>query len=756
MISNQLLRHQEASINSIRMHPEIPFVFLIGGFGCLTGDSILTTPEGPVSMYKFQGGPVLTPLGFRNASLPIPARSEVVSVEAGDFQIHCNGAHLLKSSDGNWIRVSRLLARLLVKSICSNPLETIQDNSLKAQHEGVQHWMQTVLDYLYCYLFCFHFDDAQLRLLEEGVQDVTPLLEYAHDNNPECYEDGRILPLCIRLLSLLYPLSKRHSMSLKDHLVSVFEVLTSESYQKLREDFCATLELSQCLKDPDQLTVEVQGSIFQISAYNTSLFDIRIISDKETQIPLKNITFYGIDTTYRMHVEEAECFYANGLLHHNCGKSFTDVQLCLFLYHAYKNSKEPITIGILGVTIKLLKQTVIADLERAFDAGNITYRDNSQAGTITVGQVTFVYLAMQNPDDIYAFNFHCAICDEIDEVPSERVKKIVTAIQERCRVVMPAGKDMPSRDPFIFFSTTAQGLGGTYQLIEYFKKKQIPYIKIRGRTQDNTNLAKSQLELLRGLYTEDEARAYLDGEFVNLSTGLVYPEFDATKHKYMRFKVREGKAIPVLDAYGHEIPTKDAQGNIIGRKETYQGGDVIYVGQDFNAGYNAAVEIIERGGKMFIINSHHWNYVGDGARQLRELYPNNKIVLIPDANGKEIMSGFVEEFEAYNIEIHWNNINPSILERITGINKALRFGLLYVFEDQDKLLMGLETRDFDDNGKPRKGKGPEALDHHCDATEYAFWHIIHTIHGYDKILEAIKAVHHIKQQVRDAEVKEAA
>ena len=423
----------------------------------------------------------------------------------------------------------------------------------------------------------------------------------------------------------------------------------------------------------------------------------------------------------RMHPEIPFVFLIGGF---GCGKSFTDVQLCLFLYHAYKHSKEPITIGILGVTIKLLKQTVIADLEKAFDAGNITYRDNSQAGTIKVGQVTFVYLAMQNPDDIYAFNFHCAICDEIDEVPSERVQKIVTAIQERCRVVMPAGKDMPSRDPFIFFSTTAQGLGGTYQLIEYFKEKKLPYIKIRGRTQDNTNLAQSQLKLLRGLYTEDEARAYLDGEFVNLSTGRVYPEYDARKHAYMCFKVKP--------------------------EET------IYVGQDFNAGYNAAVEMVERNGKIFVVNTHHWNYVGDAARQLRELYPTNRIVMIPDANGKEIMSGFVEEFEQYNVEIHWNNINPSILERITGINKAFRFGNLYVFQDQKKLLLGLETRDFDDMGKPRKGKGPDALDHHCDAFEYGFWHIIHTIKGYNKILEAIKAVHHIKDQIRNAEVREVA
>lgn len=126
--------------------------------------------------------------------------------------------------------------------------------------------------------------------------------------------------------------------------------------------------------------------------------------------------------------------------------------------------------------------------------------------------------------------------------------------------------------------------------------------------------------------------------------------------------------------------------------------------------------------------------------------------MIPDANGKEIMSGFVEEFEKYNVEICWNNINPSILERITALNKAFRFGNLFVFDGLKKLQMGFETRDFDDNGKPRKGKGPNALDHENDACEYGFWHIIHTIKGYDKILEAIKAVHHVKQQIRDAEV----
>ena len=395
---------------------------------------------------------------------------------------------------------------------------------------------------------------------------------------------------------------------------------------------------------------------------------------------------------------------------YGCGKSATDVALCLYLYESYHDSPEPVTVGIFGVTIKLLKQTVVADLERAFERGGIAYKDNSQAGTIKAGNVTFVYLAMQNPDDIYAFNFHCAICDEIDEVPAEKVMPIVTAIQERCRKTMPAGHHMPSRPPFICFTTTAQGLGGTYQLLKHLEKRDLPYIKIRGRTADNTSIDPQQLELLMGLYDGDERRAFLEGEFVNLSTGRVYPVFDMSKHRI--------NPIPLMP------------------------GEHVFVGQDFNAGYNAAVICIVRGNIIYAVREERWDYVGDAAVKLREMFPNSQITFIPDASGKEIMSGFAEEFSRNNIDIHWNNVNPSITERITAVNNAFRYGQLFIFDGLESLLLGLETRDFDDMGKPRKGKGPKALDHHCDAFEYAVWHIIHTITGYDRLLDKIAAVHH--------------
>lgn len=397
---------------------------------------------------------------------------------------------------------------------------------------------------------------------------------------------------------------------------------------------------------------------------------------------------------------------------YGCGKSFTDVQVLLILISAYMNSPVPLTFGLIGVTIKLLSQTVLKDVESALDRANIPYKDNSQKGQLIVGSITFIYLAMSNPGDIYAHNFCGALVDEMDELPAEKVLEVVKAVQERCRVRMPPPFD---RDPFIFFSTTAQGMGGTYQLCEYFKKHKIPYAIVRGKTEYNTSLARSQIDLLRKLYTEEEAKAYLDGEFVNLTTGRVYPEFNRKIHVCMRF--------PVMP------------------------NETIYVGQDFNMGFNASAEIIVRNGHMFIFNSHHWDFMGNAPKRLREMYPTNPIIMIPDASGKEIMSGFTEEMEQYNIELSWNNKNASITERIMAVNKALAWGQLSVMEPiqdekdslQDKIIMGLETRDFDDQGKPRKGKGKEALDHGCDSTEYGIWHIIHTIHGFNKILAILGA-----------------
>ena len=61
----------------------------------------------------------------------------------------------------------------------------------------------------------------------------------------------------------------------------------------------------------------------------------------------------------RMHPTIPNVFLIGGF---GAGKSMTDVILLLYFINEYYFSEEHVNIGVFGVTIKLLKQTVIAPL----------------------------------------------------------------------------------------------------------------------------------------------------------------------------------------------------------------------------------------------------------------------------------------------------------------------------------------------------------------------------------------------------------
>lgn len=740
---------------------------MIGGYGCLPGDAKILTPAGHIPLSRFQGGHVITPLGIRTAEKPVPVPSALVYVEGDGWQIRCNDAHLFGTTptgDG-FVSVPSLLLRLLAKTFCKHPLaNATQNDRQNVLLSDILHWTQTLSDYLYSYFACCHLDDEQLRQVEEGDPSATPLLEYALRHIPEfsLEEDARISLLCIRLFgfvckcnqltsALISYLDSEDCPVLVPSLPEEYPLLSDVAYH-----ICSNLHLdrlgltglfSNVIIEFDQIQNELLSqssrlsprsnnpslsvqigpdSTLYLSAYDTS-FDTDIITETSTKTTVQNITYCGHGIVYTFEVDEAHCYYADGLLHHNCGKSFTDVIVLLTLIGEYQYVAEPINIGILGVTIKLLRRTVITDLLRYMDLCGLTYQHNSQAGYIQVGNVTLTYLQMQNPDDIYAFNFNCALIDELDELDAEKVPKVIKAIQERCRKMMPASQHFPRRSSFMFFSTTAQGLGGTYHLIKQFDKANnlaksqgrpspLPYAIIRAKTEDNPHNDPEQVKRLRALYTEEEAAAYLDGKFMNLANGRVWYSFDRTKHMCMRFPINPSEQI--------------------------------YVGQDFNLGINASCEMIVRGTTIYICHSHHWLDMGDAAIRLRQYYPTQPIDMIPDASGKEIMQGFVEEFEKAHIGFFWNNRNPSVTERVMAVNMLFRTGRLKVMQpeadeelhkdDIENVLMTLETHDIDEKtGAPRKGVGIKAPDHIGDSMSYGVWRIIHSIQGYDDILEAI-------------------
>ena len=113
--------------------------------------------------------------------------------------------------------------------------------------------------------------------------------------------------------------------------------------------------------------------------------------------------------------------------------------------------------------------------------------------------------------------------DELDELPTHVCIAVVKALNDRCRQAI---KD-ETRSPFLAFTTTSQGLKGTYQTIMNFRKIGMSYMIVRGRTRDNIYLQKEYVEDMYKMYNEKERQSvYLEGEFVSIDSGLVFPDYN--------------------------------------------------------------------------------------------------------------------------------------------------------------------------------------------------------------------------------------
>lgn len=781
------LRHQNNAVNMLRMHPEVPYVLLVGGYGCgklVPDNTLVQTPFGPKRIDEISIGDKVCGWHGYNTVLDITTEDnpELYELAFSDHtSVTCCRDHLwyVRDSKASNSRRHQWLVKSTAELLAGEPNQyripicepveySKKDLPIAPYTLGAligdghidlkahQYWITTM-------------DPEIIRHIEQDGYQVN----FASNNGSRANTYIVKLPrdkIPFEIATLSYhksiPSDYLYS-SIGDRIELLRGLIDTDGYVDMKGT-CPVLMYCtvspQLVKDITQLVESLGGIISFVDKRAGKYTDetgathlcseryalrlrLPLIIEKESCTLPRKLNRLLTHNAYRSQPIERKivsvrpvssrpgrCLSTDGdnsyLLHdyivtHN---SFTDVIVLLTLISEYMYVEEPINIGVLGVTIKLLRRTVIADLLRYMDLCGMTYYHNSQAGYIQSGNVTLTYLQMQNPDDIYAFNFNCALIDELDELDPEKVPAVMKAIQERCRKMMPASRHFPRRSSFVFFSTTAQGLGGTYHLVRSFDKANneargrgepipLPYAIIRAKTEDNPHNDPEQIKRLRALYTPEEAAAYLDGKFMNLTTGRVWYSFDRSKHVCMRFPVQ---------------PTER-----------------IYVGQDFNLGINASAEFIVRNGIIYEVGSHHWNDMGDAAIKLRQLYPTNPITLIPDVSGKEIMQGFVEEFNKASIEIFWNSINPSITERVMAGNILFRTGKLLIMQDDgqhgdmDNAIMCLETHDIDEKtGKPRKGVGIKSPDHHSDSFSYGIWRIIHHIQGYDHILEALKGVHH--------------
>lgn len=372
---------------------------------------------------------------------------------------------------------------------------------------------------------------------------------------------------------------------------------------------------------------------------------------------------------------------------YGCGKSFSIVLAILDIVRTYNGHE--VSVGIGSTTITLAMKTIWKDLQAILKRSQSTYSFNKKDNVLSIGTILFYFIATEQPGDIYGYNFNIFLCDEIDELSQQKVIEANKAIAERTRLTLPGG-----RIPYIMYFSTVHGYRGLYNVVQELKKAKQKYILVRGLTKDNTTFKADYVSRLYAIYDEQERLAFLEGRFVNLYAGRVYPDYNEETCRCQPFEI--------TPEY------------------------VIQIGQDLNSGFSKAVAVIKKDKRLYIVRGWSFKDIGGAPQIMRGTYPEQQILWFPDCSGKEILKGYKQEILDFGIQCRIGSANPRIIDRVFYVNKLFRLGLLKVFDCKEtaELSEAIKTRQYNENGQPEKGKGEHSPDHFCDAAEYVIYRIV--------------------------------
>lgn len=317
----------------------------------------------------------------------------------------------------------------------------------------------------------------------------------------------------------------------------------------------------------------------------------------------------------------------------------------------------------------------------------LKFKLNKSEKVFTIdGYGSIIMRSMDNPDSIVGFEIADAVIDELDTMQKEKAENAWNKVIARCRQKKPDGKPNTAA-----VGTTPEGFRFCYERWE--KKGSEKYILYRAPTYSNPYLPESYIDGLRESYPPQLLAAYLDGKFVNLASGGVYPDFDRT---------------------------------INVSKETIKAREPLHIGMDFNVLKMAAVVHVLRDGKLHAVDELvDVRDTPTMAALIKERFPDHHIKIYPDAAGQATSSKNSSESDHIILKkagftLVVNGTNPSIKDRINAYNAQILNAKgersYYVNVDMcPNLTEALEQQAYDKHGMPDKSTGH---DHVLDAAGY--------------------------------------
>ncbi len=329
---------------------------------------------------------------------------------------------------------------------------------------------------------------------------------------------------------------------------------------------------------------------------------------------------------------------------------------------------------------------------------NIIYSSNNQFGD-------FVLRTLDNPSRIIGYETYRSHVDEIDTLKEEKALEAWIKIIARNRQT-PTGVINPFNRVSAY--STPEGFRFLYK---YWKKeKKNGYEMIQASTLSNPFLPSDYVDTLKETYPSQLIEAYINGEFVNLTSGAVYTCYDRK-----------------LNNSDREI----------------QEGDHLHIGMDFNVGKMSAIVHVKDGRTTTAVDEF-MGLLDTPAmiEAIKNRYTSHRITIYPDSSGKNRKSSDASKTDISQLKEHFRVIapskNPFVKDRIASVQAMLcnAKGERRYFINESKCTEtaeSLEQQVYNKQGEPDKSHDN---DHPNDALGYY-------IHNQYPIIRNVSHVQHM-------------
>lgn len=338
-------------------------------------------------------------------------------------------------------------------------------------------------------------------------------------------------------------------------------------------------------------------------------------------------------------------------------------------------------------TYPLIRDIAFPKFTELLDSMGIQFTLNRTEKEFNTPFGRIILRSMDNPSLIVGYEVVYSLIDEADILSIGKMRNAFVKIVARNR-----SKPLDGFNNQTDFVSTPEGFKFLYEF--FVKNKDDNRTLIKGKTKDNKHLPPGYIETLKDIYTNEQIEAYLDGEFVNLTAGTVHHTFD----RFENHIAREIKA-----------------------------SDKLHIGMDFNIGNMTGIVHVIEGRTPIAVDEIIGAFdTADMINKIKNNFPNHRIVVYPDASGKNRKTSSSETdiqlLKRARFVVKNLNQNPSVRDRVNVMNAAFlnaKGERTYFVNTHNcpTYTEALEKQAYK-NGEPDKTNG---FDHPNEAGGYFIW-----------------------------------